>query len=104
MIQFFKKIFGIGPATNYKLLIQNGAAIIDVRTPQEYKNGHIQGSVNLPLDSIKSNFSKIRKDKPVITCCASGMRSGVAKKILKANGFEKVYNGGSWNGLMHKIH
>jgi len=43
------------------------------------------------------------KQKPIITCCASGMRSASAKNILKANGYEQVHNGGSWIGLKNKI-
>ena len=48
--------------------------------------------------------SKIKKDKPVITCCASGMRSGSAVNVLKSNGFQEVYNGGSWFRLQSKLH
>jgi rhodanese-related sulfurtransferase len=59
--------------------------------------------VNIPLDSLKNNLSKLKKDKPVITCCASGMRSASAKGLLKANGFVDVYNGGAWVSLNSKI-
>ncbi len=103
MLSFIKKLFGGGPAVDYAALVQNGAQIIDVRTPMEYKGGHIKGSVNIPLDSLRSNFSKIKKDKVVITCCASGMRSASAKSILKSSGYTEVYNGGGWMGLRNKL-
>lgn len=103
MFSFIKKLFGGGPAVNYASLVQNGAQIIDVRTPMEFKGGHINGSVNIPLDSLRSNLSKIKKDKVVITCCASGMRSASAKSILKSNGYTEVYNGGGWMGLRNKL-
>ena len=45
------------------------------------------------------NTTKIKKDKPVIVCCASGMRSGAAKGVLQSNGFTQVYNAGSWHKL-----
>ncbi len=81
----------------------NGALIIDVRSVAEYKNGHIKGSENIPLDIISSKIEEIKKlNKPVITCCASGIRSGLAKSILKNNGIE-VLNGGGWNSLERKI-
>lgn len=78
-------------------IIANGALIVDVRTPEEYGEGHISGSLNIPLGDIKKAMSWLIKDVPTITVCTSGSRSAVAKRILDANGFEKVYNGGSWN-------
>ena len=88
---------------NYADLIQNGAIIIDVRTSGEFKSGHIQGSKNIPLDSINSHVNAIKKaNKTIIVCCQSGMRSGMAKSILKRHGLE-VYNGGSWTSLSRKI-
>lgn len=103
MIQLLKNLLGIGPKVDLKELIQQGAQIIDVRTSGEFRSGHIQGSVNIPLQDLSSHLSKIKKDKPVITCCASGMRSASAKGILKANGYTQVYNGGGWMSLQHKI-
>lgn len=93
----------MGPKVDYAELVKNGAQIIDVRTKGEYQGGHIRGSVNIPLQNLQSNISKIKKDKPVITCCASGMRSATAKNILKSNGFPEVYNGGGWVSLKSKI-
>lgn len=103
MIQTIKNLLGIGPQVNLKELVQNGAQIIDVRTPGEFQGGHIPGSVNIPLQSLGNNLSKIKKDKPVITCCASGMRSASAKSMLKSNGYNEVYNGGGWLSLKSKI-
>jgi rhodanese-related sulfurtransferase len=48
-------------------------------------------------------MNKLDKKTPIITCCASGMRSGSAKNLLKSNGFTQVYNGGSWMTLRNKI-
>lgn len=96
MFGLFKKLFN---PTNYSELIKNGAKIIDVRTQGEFKGGHVKGSINIPLDQISNKIEKIKKmNTPIITCCASGMRSGSAKNILKNNGID-VYNGGSWLNL-----
>jgi len=103
MIEQLKKIFGTGRRTNLKQLVKNGAQIIDVRTSGEFNIGHIPGSVNIPLQDLSRNLSKIKKDMPVITCCASGMRSASAKNVLKAKGFAEVYNGGGWTSLQKKI-
>ena len=82
-----------------KNIIDQGALIIDVRTPEEYKEGHIEGSLNIPLDEIGKAMSWLQKDVPTIIVCVSGSRSAYAVMVLKANGFEKVYNGGSWDSL-----
>ena len=99
MIATIKKMLGIGPQVDLGTLIANGGIIVDVRTPGEYASGHVKGSVNIPLDSLRSQIAKLKKDKPVITCCASGMRSASAKSILQSNGFADVHNGGSWYNL-----
>lgn len=101
MFQKLKKLFGPGPKVNYKDLLQEGAQIIDVRTPGEFQSGHIKGSVNIPLQNLQNGISKINKDHPVIVCCASGMRSASAKSILKTKGFTQVHNGGSWMSLQN---
>lgn len=101
MISLLKKLF---QKNNPPLeqIIQNGAVIVDVRTAQEYKQGHIQSSKNIPLNEIKLKLEQIRKwNKPVITVCRSGNRSSMAKGILKAAGIE-VYNGGAWTNLKTK--
>jgi rhodanese-related sulfurtransferase len=100
MASFFKKLFGT--PVDYSKLIQDGAQIIDVRTKQEFVGGHIRNSKNIPLNVLASDCNKLDKSKPVITCCASGMRSASAKSILKSKGFE-VYNGGGWMSLQSKI-
>ncbi|MEY3422923.1 MAG: hypothetical protein RIR48_3252, partial [Bacteroidota bacterium] len=48
-------------------------------------------------------LKQLDKSKPIITCCASGMRSGSAKSLLIANGFTEVYNGGGWTGLKQRL-
>jgi rhodanese-related sulfurtransferase len=103
MINTIKQLLGFGPKVNYAQLVKDGAIIIDVRTKGEYQQWHINGSQNIPLDVLSSNLSKLNKEKTIITCCASGMRSAQAKSILLSNGFSNVHNGGGWNGLNNKI-
>jgi rhodanese-related sulfurtransferase len=103
MLGALKNLFGGGPKVDLTELIKNGAQIIDVRTKEEYRGGHAKGSVNIPLNTLTASMAKIRKDKPVITCCASGMRSGSAKRVLQSNGFKEVHNGGSWQSVQSKI-
>jgi len=86
-------------AEDIKNIIENGALIVDVRTLKEYKEGHIEGSLNIPLDEIGKAMSWLQKDVPTVIVCASGARSATALEILKTNGYEKVYNGESWDNF-----
>ncbi len=80
-----------------------GAIILDVRSKGEYDSGAIPGSKNIPLQNINSKMATIKKwDKPVICCCASGMRSGSAAGILRSQGVEAI-NGGGYFSLSKKL-
>lgn len=80
-----------------------GAIVLDVRTKGEYDNGAIPGSKNIPLQSLNSKISTIKKwNKPVICCCASGMRSASAAGILRSQGVEAI-NGGGYFSLSKKL-
>src|SRR5512145_2221374 len=96
MIQAIKKLLGLGTAVDFAALMKEGAQIMDVRTKAEFQQGQIKGAVNIPLNNLSNHYARMKKDAPVITCCASGMRSAQAKSILTANGFTRVYNGGGW--------
>jgi phage shock protein E len=88
-----------GKKVDLQEVITKGAVIVDVRSKAEFQSGHLRNSINMPVDNLGQNLKKLNKNKPIITCCASGARSASAKRILKSNGFEQVYNGGSWNSL-----
>jgi len=103
MLSFIKNIFKSKPPVDFKELLKKGAQLIDVRTSDEFRTGHLKGAINIPLQQLGSNLSKIRKDKPVITYCASGMRSSAAKNMLMERGFGEVYNGGGFHNLQNKI-
>jgi phage shock protein E len=96
-MNFLERIFG--KKVNLHEVISSGAVILDVRTKLEYQSGHIRNSINIPIDNLPQNIKKLNRNKPIITCCASGARSASARRILKSNGFEQVYNGGSWYNL-----
>lgn len=96
MTGFFSRLFGLEDKADFEALLENGAILLDVRTREEYKQGAVPNSMNIPLDSLSNNLSKLKKDKPIIAVCASGMRSRSAVAILKSKGFTEVYNGGSW--------
>lgn len=96
---FFSNLFGGGSSTKIADAMERGAKIVDVRSPQEFKGGHVKGSVNIPLNTINGHIDKFRKEgKPVVLCCASGMRSGQATSVLQQHGIE-AYNAGSWMSL-----
>ena len=99
-MNIFSKLFNQEPAVDCHELVQNGAALIDVRTPEEFNSGHIEGSTNVPLDRLPSELNHFKSiNKPIVLVCRSGMRSGKATSILKNNGIEQVHNGGSWTNF-----
>ena len=104
MINTIKNLFGIGSKTDYAQLVKEGAIILDVRSKGEFESGHIRGSMNIPVDQLLNNLNKLKdKSKPIITCCASGMRSASAKNLLKSKGYSEVYNGGGWSSLQGRL-
>lgn len=68
--------------------------VIDVRSPEEYNEGHVKHAINMPLDTFEQDLSKIEdlKDAEIITICNTGKKSGEAAKILVDNGFQNVKN------------
>ena len=79
-----------------------GAVLLDVRTKEEYKTGHVPGAVNLPLDSL--NSAKLDKSKPLFVYCLSGARSSRACSYLKDQGYETTNIGGisSYSGDLER--
>ncbi|MCU7613707.1 rhodanese-like domain-containing protein [Chryseobacterium sp. GMJ5] len=83
--------------------IKKGAVILDVRTEKEFATGHIDGSVNISLGTIRERYTELDPDKTYITVCSHGLRSVKVEHILKEKGFKKVYNGGAWVDLQKNI-
>jgi rhodanese-related sulfurtransferase len=102
-MSFFSFIFGAGGG-KIRNALKHGAVVIDVRTPHEYDQGHLPGSVNIPVDRIKASVERIRvMKKPIILCCNSGERSYQAMNTLKMAGIQEVFNGGNWQRLIDKM-
>lgn len=80
--------------------IEQGATIIDVRTPGEFASGHLANSQNLPLQSLAHTIKTLDKSKPYVLYCRSGNRSGQAFQIMRSAGFEQLHNGGGYGELL----
>ncbi len=95
---FLSNLFGKrGPSA--KELLAQKAVVVDVRTKGEFQSGHGKNAKNIPLDEVSGRIQEIRKwGKPVVFCCASGMRSGRASSIGKNAGIVCA-NGGSWSNV-----
>jgi phage shock protein E len=91
------------PATDYKLLLQQGAIVIDVRSAAEFAGGHVSGARNISLDQLNSRLKELQKlNKPIVTCCQSGARSAMAARLLKSAGIT-TYNAGPWHSLQKQL-
>ena len=80
-------------------LRRQGAQIIDVRGQGEFADGHAEGSVNIPLQELDRRIGELDPGRWVIVCCASGTRSAMARRKLRAHGFERVLNAGPWRNV-----
>jgi rhodanese-related sulfurtransferase len=80
-----------------EVLIRNKkGTVVDVRTNEEFAGGHVEGSLNIPLQEIGSRMEEIKQlETPIILCCASGGRSGMAQEFLSRQGIACL-NAGPW--------
>jgi len=95
----FNQLFSGNSTANLQTVIKEGAFLVDVRTPGEYAEGHVKGSVNIPLDTIPNQMAQLKSKKNIVVFCRSGGRSSQAKSFLDQNGFTNVVNGGSWDNV-----
>jgi phage shock protein E len=92
----FSRLRGGGKVSGNVVLekIKAGATIVDVRSPEEFRDGFYPGAVNIPVNEIQRRMAEIPKTKPVVLYCASGGRSGMAAQLLRAAGYPEVLNAG----------
>lgn len=83
-------------------MIEQGALVVDVRTPGEFRSGHLSMAKLIPVNQVSARISEFGPDKnrPIVVYCRSGSRSGQAESILKAAGYTNVHNGGGYSALM----
>ena len=79
-----------------KLINDTKTKIVDVRTEEEFSEGNVPGSINIPLHEIVTRVEELKAMQPLVLCCLSGNRSGQATGFLQAQGCDQVYNGGAW--------
>lgn len=95
----FNNIFGGNTNENLSKLVNEGAFLVDVRTPEEFAEGNVKESINIPLDQVAVNLDMFKGKENIVVFCRSGNRSGQAKNILEQNGFTNVTNGGTWQDI-----
>ena len=81
--------------------LEAGALLLDVRTPQEYRAGHIEGAINLPVQQLSLRIDELRdwRDQDIIIYCQSGARSREATALLRRAGFSKLQDVGAMSNL-----
>ncbi len=91
----------ISPDEYRSQFIETDHFLLDVRTPEEYEEGHLNGAVNIDHSEVARRLDEIPRDKPIVVYCRSDNRSGQAARVLVDNGFTEVYDidGGlvAWN-------
>lgn len=83
--------------------LAEGALVIDVRSPEEFRSGKVPGAINLPLGEVRTKIAQVVKDKqqPLLVHCLSGGRSAIAKQQIKNLGYPNVFNLGSLGRAQH---
>lgn len=82
-------------ATNVVLeKIKAGAKVVDVRTPEEFRDGAYANAVNIPLSELPTRLAELDRAKSIVLYCASGARSGAGARVLRSAGFADVVNAG----------
>jgi len=79
-----------------ELINDSQTTIVDVRTEEEFSEGNVNGSINIPLNEVTDRMEELKQMQPLVLCCLSGGRSGQATAFLQAQGCDQVYNGGGW--------
>ena len=101
-MSFLKQLFSSVPAITVtecqdKKSDKPGPILVDVRSTEEYRNGHISGARSIPLDRLNSRLNKLSKNREIICICRSGSRSKRATKQLRANGYQAINLKGGMN-------
>lgn len=68
--------------------VEQGAVLLDVRTPGEFAGGHVEGAVNIPVQALGERLGELEKDRPLVVYCRSGARSHAAVKLLRDRGYD----------------
>ena len=76
------------PSTKLAAALDQGRGVVDVREPDEYREGHVPGAVNIPMGQLPRRLGEIDRDGPVHVVCASGNRSSAMTDVLTAAGFD----------------
>ncbi len=102
-MNILQRLFGSAPTIDLTEVISEGAYLVDVRTPGEFAQGHVKGSVNIPVDLITHKLAQFKNKKNIVVFCRSGSRSAMAKSILENHGFHNVVNGGTWEQVNNYV-
>ncbi|RTR36976.1 rhodanese-like domain-containing protein [Shewanella canadensis] len=94
------KLAGAGPDKRSWELIEQGAKVIDVRTPEEFGSGHLPQAINVPLSQISTWLIDQDPKQSFVLYCAAGIRAQKACDQLKCSGFHNVINAGSLRDLL----
>ncbi|MGL4830298.1 MAG: rhodanese-like domain-containing protein [Vibrio sp.] len=84
-------------------MVDENALLVDVRTVEEYAQGHLENALNWPLSDIETAFQAVEKNRPIVVYCRSGNRSGIAQKYLIEQGYTQVHNGGGYDEMRQAV-
>jgi len=86
-----------------EIINQKETILVDVRTPEEFAQGNVKNSINIPISELENNLSKLQGKKNIVVFCKAGIRAAKAEKLLKDKGIKNVYNGKTWENVKSLI-
>jgi len=96
IVLYFLRSLGKLPPAEAKRLVSEGALLVDVRTPSEFREEHVDGALNIPLQELSDRLSELgEKSTVLVLYCRSGARSGSARRLLQGHGFTSVHDLGA---------
>ncbi len=103
MIALLEQIVGAAGERPMNEVIKEAVLLVDVRSPEEFASGSVDGAINIPLGVLSQNFAVFQNRQNIVVFCRSGARSGQAKMLLEQNGFTGVINGGPWQRVQEAL-
>ena len=91
----FSSVSGVQART----IVASGGKLVDVRTPEEFASGHVEGAINIPVQDLEARKAELDATQPTVVYCARGRLSAAAMDMLKGAGFAAVYNAGGISNL-----
>lgn len=96
---FSTSFFGLKAQDLSEIINDKETILVDVRSREEFAQGNVKNSINIPIVELESRLGELDKDKKIVVFCRAGIRAGKAEQLLKKKGFKHIHNGKTWTNV-----